>query len=131
MDAYQAPIQDMFYVLSELAGMDQLADLPGYEEANGELVRAVLEQSARFHRDLVAPLNRSGDQEACRLEAREVLTPTGFADVYRQYTEAGWSALAMNPAFGGQGLPITLTTAVMEMTQAPWALNSSELLARQ
>jgi alkylation response protein AidB-like acyl-CoA dehydrogenase len=117
MDDYRAPVKDMYFVLTELADADHIATLPGYEESSRELIKAVLDESARFHGNLLAPLNHSGDREASHIEDRGVVPASGFADAYQQYTQAGWGALAMNTAFGGQGLPITLTTAVMEMTQ--------------
>jgi alkylation response protein AidB-like acyl-CoA dehydrogenase len=117
MDDYRAPVKDMYFVLTELADADYIATLPGYEESSRDLIKAVLDESARFHGNLLAPLNHSGDREASHIEDRGVVPASGFADAYQQYTQAGWGALAMNTAFGGQGLPITLTTAVMEMTQ--------------
>ncbi|HJV26839.1 MAG TPA: acyl-CoA dehydrogenase [Aromatoleum sp.] len=115
MSQYTAPIRDMQFVMRELAGLDEVAQLPGCEEVSPDLVDAILDEANKFASGVLAPLNRSGDQEGARWEEGKVFTATGWKDAYRQFTEAGWTALACEPEFGGQGLPKLVATAVMEM----------------
>ncbi|BAL25048.1 acyl-CoA dehydrogenase [Azoarcus sp. KH32C] len=105
----------MQFVMRELAGLDEVAKLPGCEEVSPDLVDAILDEANKFASGVLAPLNRSGDQEGARWEDGRVITASGWKDAYRQFTEAGWTALACEPEFGGQGLPKLVATAVMEM----------------
>jgi alkylation response protein AidB-like acyl-CoA dehydrogenase len=115
MSSYTAPIEDMRFTLSHLAGLKDIAALPGYEEASPDLIDAVLDEAGRLAGNVLAPLNHSGDREGASLENGVVRTATGFPDAYRQYVEGGWGSLPFDPEFGGQGLPWTLATAVQEM----------------
>jgi alkylation response protein AidB-like acyl-CoA dehydrogenase len=115
MIAYSPPLADMRFALDELAGLPRIAGLPGCEQASADLVDAVLEEAAKLARDVLAPLNDVGDREHARLENGVVRTPTGFKEAYRRYVESGWNALPFEPAHGGQGLPVALSTAVLEM----------------
>ena len=115
MNEYTAPLRDMRFVLKELVGLEQVASLPGCEEVNVELVDQILDESARFCREVIAPLNKTGDVEGSRWEGGKVFTPKGFKDAYRQFTEGGWSALQAPAEHGGQGLPKLVATLVMEM----------------
>jgi 3-(methylsulfanyl)propanoyl-CoA dehydrogenase len=115
MSSYVAPIKDMRFVMQELAGLNQVASLPGNEEVSVELVDAILEEASKFAGGVLAPLNRSGDQEGASWREGEVTTASGWKDAYRQFAESGWTALACDPAYGGQGLPKLVATAVMEM----------------
>jgi len=115
MSDYKAPIRDMRFVMRELADLDAVAALPGCEEAAPDVVDAILEEAAKFAGGVLAPLNRIGDQQGARWEQGTVHTAAGWKDAYRQFAEAGWTALAGEPEFGGQGLPKLVSTAVMEM----------------
>ncbi len=116
MSTYRAPLAEMQFVLTELAGLDQVAQLPGYEEADRDVVAAILEEAAKFATEVLDPLNWPGDREgAKRLEDGTVRTPAGFKDAYRAFCENGWNGLTKNPEFGGQGLPQIVATAVEEM----------------
>src|SRR5688572_4706004 len=116
MSIYQAPLSEMRFVMNELAGLDQVAKLPGYEEAAPDVVAAILQEASKFATDVLDPLNQSGDAEgAKRLEDGTVKTPVGFKAAYRQYCENGWNGLTKNPEHGGQGLPQLVATAVEEM----------------
>jgi len=112
---YNAPIEDMRFVLREVAGLGEVTALPGYEEATPDLVDAVLEEAARLARDVLAPLNHSGDREGASFENGVVRTPAGFPEAYDKYVEGGWGSLPFDPEFGGQGLPWVVATAVQEM----------------
>ncbi len=115
MSQYTAPLRDMHFVMRELAGLDQVSQLPGCEEVSGDLVDAILDEAGKFASGVLAPLNWSGDQQGARWENGEVFTADGWKDAYRQFAEAGWTALACDPEYGGQGLPKLIATAVMEM----------------
>jgi acyl-CoA dehydrogenase len=116
MSEYQAPLQDMQFVLSELAGLNDLAKLPGLGEINEELVWQVLEENARFSTEVLSPLNRVGDVEGARWEPGGVVrTPRGFREAYEQFVSGGWNALQFPQEYGGQGLPKLVATPVMEM----------------
>jgi 3-(methylthio)propanoyl-CoA dehydrogenase len=115
---YAAPLADMRFQLSEIAGIAEIATLPGYEQATPDLVDAVLEEAAKLAGGVLAPLNRIGDEEGSTLENGVVRTPAGFKEAYRHYVEGGWNALPFAPEHGGQGLPLALATAVLEMWNA-------------
>lgn len=105
MTTYLAPTRDMRFVIEELAGLDDLAALPGYEDVTPDLVEAVLEEAAKLAGEVLAPLNKAGDEQGARLKQDEVIAADGFADAYRQFVEGGWNGISGDPAYGGQGLP--------------------------
>ena len=115
MSSYTAPLKDMQFVLTELAAIDKVAALPGYEEAAADVVEAILEESAKFTSGVLAPLNFSGDQEGVRWADKAVTMPKGFKEAYSQFVDNGWNALSCNPEHGGQGLPKVVSAAVQEM----------------
>jgi alkylation response protein AidB-like acyl-CoA dehydrogenase len=115
MSAYVAPLKDMRFVLNELAGLGEIAKLPGCEEASPDTVDAILEEAAKFATGVLDPLNYSGDQEGSLWKDGTVATPKGFKEAYRQYVEGGWAALPIEVEWGGQGLPKLVATPVDEM----------------
>ncbi|MBI1215525.1 MAG: acyl-CoA dehydrogenase [Alphaproteobacteria bacterium] len=128
---YTAPLKDMRFVLNEIAGMDELAALPGYDHATPDLVDAVLHEAARLAGEVWAPTNRPGDTQMSKIVDGEMKIPDGFKDVYRQFAEGGWMGVSCDPAFGGQGLPWTINMAVGEMWQsANLALSLCPLLSQ-
>ena len=119
MSTYTAPMKDMQFVLHELAGLDAIARLPGYGDVSTELVDAVLEGAATFSGEVWGPLNKVGDLQGLkRHDDGRVTTPKGFVEAYAKFVESGWNGLRFDPAFGGQGLPKLVDTAVMEMWNA-------------
>ena len=118
MSDYVAPLKDMQFVLKELAGLDELAKLPGCEEVSADLVDQILEESGKFCAEVLSPLNQSGDAEGSKWDQGKVTTPKGFIAAYKQFVEGGWNALQFPPEFGGQGLPKLVATPVMEMWKA-------------
>ncbi|MBH3431213.1 acyl-CoA dehydrogenase C-terminal domain-containing protein [Pseudomonas alkylphenolica] len=111
---YQAPLRDMRFVLHELF------DVTGHcqQLGNGldrETIDGVLDEAARFAAQVVAPLNRNSDEQGCRLQDGEVITPTGFAQAYKLYVEQGWASMTGPLAFGGQGLPQMVSASFHEM----------------
>jgi alkylation response protein AidB-like acyl-CoA dehydrogenase len=116
MSRYAAPLREMRYVLYDvLAGEAFFAQLPGAEHANRELVDAVLDEAAKFNEQVLAPLNKSGDQEGCHWNAGVVTTPKGFKEAYAQFVDGGWSGLTAPEAYGGQHLPEIVGAIVKEM----------------
>jgi alkylation response protein AidB-like acyl-CoA dehydrogenase len=116
MQVYEAPLRDMRFVLDELWQDDGFGDLPALEEFDSDLTSAILEEAGKFSREVLLPLNRSGDEEGCTLENGVVRTPEGFKEAYQAFTESGWSSLASDPEYGGQGLPERVNKLVEEMT---------------
>jgi alkylation response protein AidB-like acyl-CoA dehydrogenase len=115
---YTAPLADMRFALREVAGLQHVAALPGYEHATDDTVDAVLEEAAKLAGNGLAPLNRDGDKFGARLENGVVRTAPGFAGIYREFVDGGWNSLPFDPEFGGQGMPWLLAATVQEMWQA-------------
>ena len=115
MTAYNAPLRDMQFVINELAGLKSLAALPGYEEVTPELAGAVLEEAARLAGEVLAPLNKPGDERGASLTEGGVVAAYGFAAAYRRFVDNGWNGLGGDPEFGGQGLPGLVAAATIEM----------------
>ena len=105
MPEYHAPIDDIQFILTQVLDVDQLAKLPGYEEATPDVIAAVIEEGGKFCEQVLAPLNQTGDAQGCTYADGRVSTPDGFRQAYRQYCEAGWPAMTAAPEHGGQGLP--------------------------
>lgn len=115
MSDYFPPLDDMQFVLNTLAGISEIATLPGYEEASPDLINAVLEEAGKMASQVLAPLNRIGDQQGSRLIDGQVHTPEGWKAAYQHFVKSGWNGLSFNPKYGGQGLPWTLATPLAEM----------------
>ncbi len=115
MQVYNAPLRDMRFVLHELFQDDGFGGLAPHAEFTPDLVDAVLEEAARLTREVLLPLNRSGDEEGCVHENGVVRTPAGFKSAYDQFRDGGWCALASDPQWGGQGLPESVNKMVEEM----------------
>ncbi len=131
MSNYVAPLKDMRFVLNELAGLGEVAKLPGYEESTPDTVDAILEEASKFASEVLDPINYSGDQEGSNWKDGKVATPKGFKDAYKQYSEAGWPALPFEAEYGGQGLPKLVATAVEEMlTSANMSFSLCPLLTQ-
>jgi alkylation response protein AidB-like acyl-CoA dehydrogenase len=118
MAQYTPPLRDMQFVMHEvLQFTDELKAIPKHAEVDVDTVNAVLEEAGKFASQVLFPLNQVGDREGCTLDkaTHEVTAPTGFKAAYAQYVEGGWPALSCDPAYGGQGLPITLNQCLYEM----------------
>lgn len=118
MADFNAPLDDMRFVINDLVGLDQIAALPGCGETTADLVDAILEEAGKLGSGVLAPINRSGDAEGCVLENGVVRTPNGFKEAYEQYIEGGWNGLACDAEYGGQDLPWLVATAVSEIFHA-------------
>jgi alkylation response protein AidB-like acyl-CoA dehydrogenase len=116
--SYQAPIKDMLFVLNELAGLDQVSQLPGCEDATADTVVAVLEENARFCGEVVAPLNKPSDKDPSFWHDGQVTTSAGFKVAFQAFGESGWQGIQHPTEFGGQGLPKLVGTPCTEMLNA-------------
>ncbi|MDG6347449.1 acyl-CoA dehydrogenase C-terminal domain-containing protein [Luteimonas sp. 8-5] len=118
--AYDAPLDDMRFVLFDLLQVEPLFARLGFQDATRDVVDAVLEEGARFASTVLAPLNQAGDRHGCTLDkdTGQVATPPGFADAYAQYVEGGWAGISSPAEHGGQGLPQTAGIAIKEMIDA-------------
>jgi alkylation response protein AidB-like acyl-CoA dehydrogenase len=113
--SYTAPVADMLFCMKELAGLDALSQLPGFEDAGLETAEAVLTEASRFCAEVVEPLNAPGDRQPPVWNQGTVTTSAGFKQAFRQFADGGWQGLQHPLEFGGQGLPKTIGAACAEM----------------
>ena len=113
--SYIAPLKDMLFNIEHLARIDQIAQIPGFEDAGLETAQAVLEECAKLNQDVISPLNWEGDINPSFHNGSGVTTTPGFKEAYQQYAEGGWQGLQHPTDFGGQGLPKTIGAACGEM----------------
>ncbi len=114
--SYQAPVDDVLFLLGDVLRVGRYDNLPGFADASSDVVAAILGEAAKFCEQVLTPLNRVGDVEGCaRHDDGRVTTPEGFKEAFKQYAEGGWMGISAPAELGGQGLPETLTVAVGEM----------------
>ena len=113
--SYIAPLKDMLFNIEHLARIDQIAQIPGFEDAGLETAQAVLEECGKLNAEVIAPLNWEGDKNPSSHSGTSVTTTPGFKDAYKQFTEGGWQSLQHPADYGGQGLPKTIGAACGEM----------------
>ena len=116
--SYTAPLKDMLFNIKHLARIDEIARLPGFEDAGYDTAQAVLEEAAKFNEQVVAPLNWDGDRNPSSWKDGQVSTTPGFKNAFRQFGEGGWQGLQHPADFGGQGLPKTIGAACIEMVNS-------------
>ena len=121
MPQYLAPMADFQFLLNDWLNIESHYLSVNAQGMDAELVAEILAQGAKFAEEVVAPLNREGDEEGCTLKDGKITTPTGFAKAYKEYVANGWNAMLGNPEFDGQDLPYTAAIPVHEM------LNSANL----
>ena len=117
MAVYNAPLNDMRFILNDVfrahefwQSTDKLAHV------DMDTVDMILEEMARLSKNVLLPINRSGDEEGATFEGDGVVTtPTGFKEAYKQYAESGWVGLSGDPEYGGQGFPKMVTMLTEEM----------------
>jgi alkylation response protein AidB-like acyl-CoA dehydrogenase len=116
MSSYQPRLDDMTFTLNHVAGLEDVSKLNGYQHADPETVGTILEEAGRFFSDVMAPLNRIGDQQGSVLsDDGTVKTPDGFKEAYRKYLESGWASAHMPQQWGGGGLPYIVGVPIQEM----------------
>src|SRR4029077_8798330 len=115
---YRAPINDMLLALNHGAGLQAAVKAGHYGGFDSDIAAAVLEEAGRFASDVLAPLNRVGDEHGIKLDGGKVTTAPGWPEAYRRWTEAGWNAVSGPEAFGGQGLPLAINAACTEIWSA-------------
>ncbi len=131
MTEYTAPIADMRFAATRLAGFDEVAALPGVEDLNLELVDSILEEAGRFAGAVLGPLNSAGDKQGSRLENGVVRTPVGWSEAYKAFVDGGWNSVPFDPDHGGQGLPWLVSIVLQEMwTSANMAFSLCPMLTQ-
>jgi acyl-CoA dehydrogenase len=115
---YRAPINDMLLALNHGAGLEAAVKAGHYGDFDGDIAAAVLEEAGRFASDVLAPLNRTGDEHGIKLEGTDVITAPGWPDAYKRWTAGGWNAVSGPESFGGQGLPLAINAACTEIWSA-------------
>ena len=113
--SYRAPVKDMLFAIKELADIDAVAALPGFEEAGIDTATAVLEEAAKFNEGVLSPLNWDGDRNPSSWKDGVVSTTPGFKAAFLEFGAGGWQGLQHPTDFGGQGLPKTIGAACIEM----------------
>nr|WP_315495688.1 acyl-CoA dehydrogenase [uncultured Rhodoferax sp.] len=116
--SYVAPVKDMLFNIEHLANIEQIAQLPGFEDAGLDTAQAVLEESAKFTEGVLAPLNWEGDKNPSSWKDGVVTATPGFKEAFKQFTDGGWQGLQHPTDFGGQGLPKTIGAACGEMVNS-------------
>lgn len=119
---YKSPLREMEFIYFELLNGKEINQLPGYEDADQDTIKAIWEEAGKFAESVLLPLNQSGDEQGCKLENGTVTVPDGFMDAYNQYIEGGWMGLVESPEYGGMGLPYS---ASVIMTEILCATNTS------
>lgn len=116
MAAYRAPLTDIRFLLQNVFEAEKIfASMPETEEITADLVTAILEEAGKIAEQLLAPINQSGDEQACHFENGSVTTPEGFKEAYKAYVDGGWSSLTGDVNYGGQGMPKVLSALIEEM----------------
>src|SRR5215468_11801120 len=115
---YRAPISDMLLSLNHGAGLKAAVEAGHYGDFDADITAAVLEEAGKFATDVLAPLNRVGDEHGIKLDAGSVTTAPGWPDAYKRWTDAGWNAVSGSEAFGGQGLPLAVNAVCTEIWSA-------------
>ncbi|RZJ43380.1 MAG: acyl-CoA dehydrogenase [Brevundimonas sp.] len=113
---YKAPVRDLTFILNEVLEIDRYTNQPGFQDVSSDLAAQVLEEAGKFADEVIAPINNPGDKEGCHIEGSVVTTPKGWKEAYHQMVEAGWPSLTADPAYGGQGMPSVLGSAVGQFT---------------
>ncbi|MFN5615008.1 MAG: acyl-CoA dehydrogenase C-terminal domain-containing protein [Brevundimonas sp.] len=115
---YKAPVRDLTFFLNEVLEIDRYTNQAGFSDVSSDLVGQILEEGAKFAEEVIAPLNRVGDQEGCKWDDGKVTGPNGWKEAYLQMVEAGWPSLTCDPEYGGQGMPAIVGMAFGQFTAA-------------
>jgi acyl-CoA dehydrogenase len=112
---YRAPVDEISFTLNEVVGLRPAVEAGRFGDLSVDLVEAILSEAGRFASEEMAPLSAAGDSHGVTLKEGAVTTPPGWKGLYRRWTEGGWNALTGPEEFGGQGLPMMLSVAALEM----------------
>ena len=115
---FRAPLEEYRFLFDKVVGFSQVSETHRFAEATPDLVETILNEAGRLCEDVMAPLQRVGDQSPAMLENGVVKTSPGFAEGYKAIADGGWVSIAANPQYGGMGLPMTVAAAVNEMMSA-------------
>lgn len=115
MPEYRAPLTDHQFLLHDWLDISSHYQALGKGDFDQELVNEVLQQGAKFSEELLAPINRNGDEQSCTLKDGKVTTPDGFAAAYREYIDNGWNAMLGSEEQGGSELPYSMAIPFHEM----------------
>ena len=115
MTDYIAPLGDLNFVINELAGLEEISKLPGFEHATDDLLEPILEEASRFAKEVLGPTNVIGDQQGCSTENGVVTVPSEFSEAYKLFVESGWQGLDCSQDYDGMGLPALIGSATAEM----------------
>lgn len=118
MSEYQAPVKEMNFTLNDVIDVKEVTSLEKFQDADDDLIEAILLEGAKFTGDVLSPLNRVGDLNPSTVSDGVVTTPPGFKEAYQQYCENGWNGITANIEYGGQGLPHALGLPIMEMVES-------------
>ncbi|MBB4798390.1 alkylation response protein AidB-like acyl-CoA dehydrogenase [Brevundimonas bullata] len=116
--AYKAPVRDLSFVLHDVLEVERHAHHFADADLSRDLIDQIVEEGGKFAEEVIAPINRAGDQEGCTIDGDVVTTPKGWKEAYQQMVEAGWTSLAFGTEYGGQGLPSIMSMAVGQFTAA-------------
>mgnify|MGYP001189457174 CR=1 FL=1 len=115
MTTYKAPTEDIMFLFNELSDNKHFKEIDEYKEVNTELVQSIISEAAKMTENIVFPLAKSGDEYGCKLENGVVRTPPGYKEAYEKFIADGWTSLACDPKYGGQGLPKSISIFFDEM----------------
>ena len=115
---YQAPLEEYQFLFDHIIGFSKVSETNRFCEATSDLVTVILGEAAKMCEEVMAPVQRAGDQQPAVLENGVVRTSPGYAEAYKAIADGGWVSIAASPEYGGMGLPMTVTTAVNEMMSA-------------
>ncbi|PCI34487.1 MAG: acyl-CoA dehydrogenase [Alphaproteobacteria bacterium] len=118
MAEYSAPTREMKFVLKDVIGISEISEIERFQDASEDIIDAVLEEAGKFCGEILSPLNVVGDREGATLTDDGVKPAPGFKEAYLAYAENGWTSVSGDVDYGGQGLPITLASAVYEFVDA-------------
>ncbi|MEM9956184.1 MAG: acyl-CoA dehydrogenase family protein, partial [Pseudomonadota bacterium] len=118
MPTYTPPLRDLKFLFHETFKVQDRQDIEGYEDLTEDLTSAIFDEAGKVAREILLPINQTGDQQGCHLENGVVRTPDGFKEAFDAVREGGWPSLECDPEFGGQGMPNIMAAAVGEMHSA-------------
>lgn len=118
MSEYKAPIKEMKFTLHDVIDIAEVTAIEKFQDAEDDLLEAILQEGAKFTGEVLSPLNRTGDLNPATVSDGVVTTSPGFKEAYQQYCDNGWNGITSNVEYGGQGLPHVLGLPIMEMVES-------------